>query len=108
MKCSLIISTYNWPEALDLVLKSVLRQTTMPSKVIIADDGSKAETRLLVEEYKKIFSVPLIHVWQEDNGFRLATIRNKAISNSNFTYIIQIDGDVILNKNFIKDTRSAL
>ena len=103
MKCSLIISTYNWPEALDLVLKSVLRQTTMPSEVIIADDGSKAETRLLVEEYKKIFSVPLIHVWQEDNGFRLATIRNKAISNSNFTYIIQIDGDVILNKNFIKD-----
>jgi len=103
MKCSLIISTYNWPEALDLVLKSVLRQTTMPSEVIIADDGSKAETRLLVEDYKKIFSVPLIHVWQEDIGFRLATIRNKAISNSNFPYIIQIDGDVILNKNFIKD-----
>ena len=102
MKCNLIISTYNWPEALDLVLKSVLRQTTMPTEGIIADDGSKAETRLLVEEYKKIFSVPLIHVWQEDNGFRLATIRNKAISNSNFTYIIQIDGDVILNKNFIK------
>lgn len=103
MKCSLIISTYNWPEALDLILKSVLKQTTMPSEVIIADDGSKAETRLLIEEYKKKISVPLIHVWQEDNGFRLAAIRNKAISNSNYPYIIQIDGDVILNKNFIKD-----
>lgn len=103
MECSLIISTYNWPEALDLVLKSVIRQTIMPSEVIIADDGSKVETSLLIEEYKKIFPVPLIHVWQEDNGFRLATIRNKSILISNFPYIIQIDGDVILNKNFIKD-----
>lgn len=103
MKCSLIISTYNWPEALDLVLKSVLRQTTMPSEVIIADDGSKAETRLLIEKYKENFPVPLIHVWQEDEGFRLAAIRNKAILKTNSDYIIQIDGDVILDKNFIKD-----
>lgn len=103
MKCSLIISTYNWPEALDLVLKSVLRQTTMPSEVIIADDGSKAETRLLIEEYKKEISVPLIHVWQEDNGFRKSEILNKAILTTNSDYIVQVDGDVILNKNFIKD-----
>lgn len=103
MECSLIISTYNWHEALDLVLKSVIRQTIMPSEVIIADDGSKVETSLLIEEYKMIFPVPLIHVWQEDHGFRKSKILNKAISKSTFNYIIQIDGDVILNKNFIKD-----
>lgn len=103
MECSLIVSTYNWPEALELVLKSILNQTIMPSEVIITDDGSKDETRLLIEKYKKIFSIPLIHIWQEDNGFRKSEILNKAILQSTNDYIIQIDGDVILNKNFITD-----
>jgi glycosyltransferase involved in cell wall biosynthesis len=103
MKCSLIISTYNWPEALDLVLKSVLRQKTMPLEVVIADDGSNTKTLLLIEEYKKQIPVPLIHVWQEDAGFQKCKILNKAILKTNSDYIIQVDGDVILNKNFIKD-----
>ena len=36
---SLIISTYNWPEALELVLKSILTQYVFPNEIIIADDG---------------------------------------------------------------------
>lgn len=103
MKCSLIITTYNWPEALDLVLKSVLNQNDMPSEIIIADDGSKELTKLMIEEYKAKFTIPLVHVWQEDNGFQRSKILNKAILKANFDYIIQVDGDVILNKNFIKD-----
>ena len=42
-------------------------------------------------------------VWHEDNGFRLATIRNKAIAAAKYDYIIQIDGDIIMNKHFIED-----
>ena len=37
---SLIIATYNWPEALRLCLDSILRQTILPSEIIIADDCS--------------------------------------------------------------------
>lgn len=40
---SLIIATYNWPEALRLCLDSILRQTILPSEIIIADDGSVKE-----------------------------------------------------------------
>lgn len=103
LKASLLISTYNWPSALDLVLKSILAQSTLPCEVIIADDGSKKETTDLIKKYQENFPVPLIHVWQEDNGFRLAEIRNKAIARSNAEYIIQIDGDIIIHKHFIKD-----
>lgn len=103
MTASLIISTYNWPEALELCLMSVLNQSKMPLEVIIADDGSKLETKLLIEKYKKKFTVPLNHVWHEDKGFRLAEIRNKAIKIAIGDYIIQVDGDVILHKNFIED-----
>lgn len=100
---SLIISTYNWPEALELSLLSVMNQTVLPNEVIIADDGSREETRKLIENFQNKFPVPLIHIWHEDNGFRLATIRNKAIAKAKSDYIIQIDGDIIMNKNFVKD-----
>ncbi|HRE77217.1 MAG TPA: glycosyltransferase family 2 protein [Flavobacterium sp.] len=101
--CSLIISTYNWPEALDLCLKSAINQSISPNEIIIADDGSREETKYLIEHYTKISKVQIVHVWHEDTGFKLAEIRNKAIAKSSYSYIIQVDGDVILNSNFVKD-----
>jgi glycosyltransferase involved in cell wall biosynthesis len=100
---SLIISTYNWESALYLCLSSVLYQKVLPNEVIIADDGSCERTRDVVAFFQKKFPVPLHHVWQEDNGFQLAKIRNKAIKKAQFEYVIQVDGDLILDKNFIKD-----
>jgi glycosyltransferase involved in cell wall biosynthesis len=44
LKVSLIITTYNWPEALFLVLKSVKNQFILPDEIIVADDGSSKET----------------------------------------------------------------
>jgi glycosyltransferase involved in cell wall biosynthesis len=103
IKCSLIISTYNWPQALELCLKSVSKQKHLPNEVIIADDGSGEETRLLINELQKWFPVPLLHAWHQDLGFRKTIILNKAIQKSSFEYIIQADGDVILDKHFIGD-----
>jgi len=101
--CTLLISTYNRPDALELCLKSVMLQSIMPQEVIIADDGSKDDTRALVERYQKIVHVPFIHVWHPDEGFQLAKIRNRGIAKASQPYIIQIDGDLILHKHFIKD-----
>lgn len=100
---SLIVSTYNWPEALDLVLLSILNQTVFPIEVIIADDGSTNKTKELIEKYQKIFPVKLMHVWHEDDGFRKTIILNEAYRIAQGDYIIQIDGDIILNKYFIED-----
>ena len=100
---TLLISTYNWPEALELVLLSIQKQTQLPDEVIIADDGSKQETTKLINKFKKDFGCPLIHVWHEDKGFRKTLILNKAIAITSTDYIIQIDGDCILHKDFIKD-----
>ena len=97
MTVSLIISTYNWPRALYLCLDSVMQQTVMPSEILIADDGSGMSTRDVVKHFENISPVPVRHIWHEDNGFRLAAIRNKAIAASKGKYIIQIDGDLILN-----------
>lgn len=100
---SLIITTYNWPGVLNLCLLSVKGQQELPDEVIIADDGSTEATKLLIEEFKKDFPVPLIHVWQPDEGFQLSRIRNKAIAVASKEYIIQVDGDLILHPMFVAD-----
>ena len=53
MNSALVISTYNWPEALELVLKSVRTQIVYPDEVIIADDGSTDETKKLINKNQK-------------------------------------------------------
>jgi len=100
---SLFLTTYNWPEALALVLQSISQQTTLPDEVIIADDGSGAATKKVIDQYRELLPFPLIHCWQEDNGYRINAVRNKAISQAKYSYIIQIDGDIILDKHFISD-----
>tara|TARA_B110000008_G_scaffold181954_1_gene180980 strand:+ start:929 stop:1714 length:786 start_codon:yes stop_codon:yes gene_type:complete len=103
MKCSLIITTYNRPEALILVLHSLLDQSILPDEVIIADDGSDSSTSNLIKEFNLQNEVNAIHSWQEDKGFRLSKSRNRAIAKAKSEYIIVIDGDMILHKDFIKD-----
>lgn len=103
MKTTLLISTYNWPDALRLCLESVFRQTVLPDEIVIADDGSSMETHELIEEMRGKSPIPIIHVWQEDDGFRLTMIRNKAVAASSGDYILQIDGDCMLPETYVRD-----
>jgi glycosyltransferase involved in cell wall biosynthesis len=103
MNCSLIICTYNWPDALRLVLVSAIFQSIPPNEIIIADDGSGESTQELIQELAKKTLIPIIHSWQKDDGCRISHSRNKAIAKSNYEYIIMIDGDTVLHQDFIKD-----
>ena len=87
MRVSLIITTYNWPESLILVLMSIENQTIMPQEVIIADDGSTVETQEIISKFQKDSKLNIIHSWQKDNGFRAAKSRNKAIAKSSGDYL---------------------
>ena len=101
---SLVITTYNWPKALEMCLNSALNQTVSPKEIIIADDGSKQETIDLVKRFQQSYPKNnIIHSWQEDDGFRLSMSRNKAINCASGKYLIIIDGDLILEKHFIQD-----
>lgn len=100
---SLIVTTYNRADALRQVLLSVLHQSVLPLEVLVADDGSRNDTKELVESLAITYPVPLRHVWHEDTGFRLAMIRNRAIAQAKGDYIINIDGDILLPRHFIKD-----
>jgi len=105
MKITLIIVTYNRPDALAAILQSIEKQSELPHEVIIADDGSVNDTRQLIEKMSAGFPTPLLHVWQPDEGFRTSRIRNEAIKISNGDYFIFSDGDLVLHQKFIEDFR---
>lgn len=103
MRTSLIITTYNWPESLGLVLNSVCRQSVKADQVIIADDGSGQETARTVVEILRNSALKYCHVWHEDRGVRQSRIKNLAVKHAEFPYLIFIDHDVVLHPDFIKD-----
>jgi len=100
---SIIVSTYNRPDALGKCVESIFYQSTLPDEIVIADDGSGEETRSLVRQLQQKSPVPLVHVWQEDKGYQLARIRNRSFATAKGEYLIQIDGDLILEKHFMGD-----
>ena len=100
---AILVATYNWPEALKKSLESILCQTVLPDEIIIADDGSDKNTEAVINDIKEKTSIPVTHLWQEDNGFRKTLILNKAVAHIKSDYIIQIDGDIVLDPHFIED-----
>ena len=101
METSLIITTYNRPEALEWVLASVERQRVRPTQVIVADDGSRIGKCDVVRQWSD--RLPIVHVWQPDNRFRAARIRNLAISKVLSEHIVFIDGDCLLPPDFLAE-----
>ncbi|HVY59576.1 MAG TPA: glycosyltransferase family 2 protein [Xanthobacteraceae bacterium] len=98
---SVIVATYERPDALDAVLRSLARQTDATFEVIVADDGSGPAAARVVADWRSRLGVRLDHVWHEDRGFRLAEIRNRAISASRGVYCIFLDGDCLARPNFV-------
>ena len=106
LSVSIIITTYNWPQALSQVLEAIkLQYDNHPLEVIVADDGSTQETARLIHLIKASYPVPLYHVWQPDEGFQAAKIRNRAIAKASYDYIIFLDGDCVPLSGFLKNHR---
>ncbi|HVO23105.1 MAG TPA: glycosyltransferase [Candidatus Margulisiibacteriota bacterium] len=95
LQLSVIVSTYNNPRALSLVLAGLARQTVTDFEVLIADDGSGPDTKALLDRFARDARFPLRHVWHADEGFRKCTILNKAIVAARGNYLIFFDGDCV-------------
>ncbi|MBT4530767.1 MAG: glycosyltransferase family 2 protein [Phycisphaerae bacterium] len=102
---SLIVSTYNQPDFLRLVLHGVANQTDTDFELLIADDGSTPETKSLIDEFKQKNSFAITHIWHDDNGFQKAQILNKAVLASKNDYVVFLDGDCVPRTHHVRDHR---
>jgi len=98
---AVIVTTYNRPDALAAVLSGYLAQTDRNFDLIVADDGSTAETTAVIDAARHRADFGITQVWHEDIGFRAAAIRNRAIARTNAEYIIFSDGDCIPTPDFV-------
>ena len=103
---SVLLATYNWPQALKICLESLSTQTDLDFEIIIADDGSTTTTKDLIEAIQKNFPVKITHLWQEDQGFRKTRILNQAIQAAHGEYLVFLDGDCIVQPDFISQHRA--
>ncbi|WP_229505003.1 glycosyltransferase family 2 protein [Massilia mucilaginosa] len=103
---SIVIATYNRPDALEAVVQACFAQSDRQFEIIIADDGSGEPTRACVARLQQRATVPLLHVWQPDQGFRLAMARNQGILASRGEYIVLLDGDCIPQRDFVARHRA--
>ncbi|GAL67930.1 glycosyltransferase family 2 protein [Jejuia pallidilutea] len=101
IEVSVIISTYNKPAYLEKVLWSYQFQTFKNFEVVIADDGSTDDTKMLIKKIAKKVNYSIQHVWQPDDGFQKTKILNKATVAAKAKYLIYTDGDCVARNDFI-------
>ena len=102
MRAAVILSTYDQPEWLQKALWGYARQTHRDFEVVVADDGSDAATRAVIDEARAAYpGLELRHVWHPDRGYRKCVILNRAILAADAPYLIFSDGDCIPRHDFV-------
>jgi glycosyltransferase involved in cell wall biosynthesis len=87
---------------LGLCLQSLKNQSFRDFEILIADDGSKEETRILIQKYIQEFPIKITHLWHEDIGCRKTIIGNRAINSANGQYLIFLDGDCVVQPDYLQ------
>jgi len=100
---------------IEQVLKTVCSQTIRPKRWVIVDDGSKDNTKELVQSYSQKFE--WIQVVNTDNidekrasGSKVVRAFNKGleqIENHNYDFLVKLDADLILPDNYFEEVASA-
>ncbi len=101
MRISVILSTYNAPEALERAVWGYEAQTFRDFELVVADDGSTDETRHLIERLQAENRLQIRHVWHQDEGFRKCRILNRATEVATGEYLVYSDGDCIPRDDFL-------
>ncbi len=101
MKTSLMMTTYNSPAWLGKVLVGCACQSLPADEIIIADDGSSDDTAEVISRAAQDLALPLVHIWQPDQGFRKCQALNRAVAAAHGDYCIFTDADCIPHRDFI-------
>lgn len=99
---SVIISLYNRAHLLRKALISLAQQSSLPTEIIISDDGSDEDVMTPIQEIVSRFTIKVKYVRQEHRGFRLAKCRNNGVRASSGDYLIFLDQDLVFTKYFLK------
>ena len=106
MTISVLVATYEWPDGLFAVLRGLADQSDADFEVVVCDDGSGPETAKVVELCRS--HLRLTHVRQEDEGYRLARVRDLGAHSATGDVLVFVDGDTVPRRHFVRALREAV
>ena len=104
---TVIVNTYEWPSALDVVLRALSEQRGDSFDVVVAEDAHGAETQVVVERWRGAFGERLMHVRQDDRGDRRTRILNLAALSARGDFLLFVDGDSVPRRRLVEAVRRA-
>jgi glycosyltransferase involved in cell wall biosynthesis len=107
MKISLLVTTYNDPFRLEKTLLHLLRQKPQPLEILVCDDGSTPETKVLVDRFAAISETPIRHLFQTNDGWNAPGVRNLGAMTARGDYLLMTDGDCVPHPGFMRDHHAA-
>ncbi|GAK93159.1 glycosyltransferase [Nonlabens ulvanivorans] len=100
---TVVIPCYNDGPYINQAVNSVLKQSLLPEKIIIIDDGSQEDT---LDVLRKIES-PLVEIdYQENSG--VCSARNRAIEMAATDYILTLDADDYFEPTFLEKAHAII
>ena len=103
---SIIIPCYNVEKYLKKCIDSVLNQTYKNIEIILIDDGSTDKTKIICDEYFRQNN-NIIQVFHNDNH-GVSYSRNFGIMKSNGKYIMFVDSDDFIDKDYVENMYNCL
>ncbi len=102
---SVVIPCYNHAKFLEETIESVLKSVYPNIEIIIVDDGSKDASKEVAEGLAAKH-INIRYVYQQNQGPSKA--RNNGISKAKGDYILPLDADDLISKNYISEAVAVL
>ena len=103
---TVIVPVYNSEKYIKKCIESILNQTFKKFELLIINDGSKDNSQKIIEEYQKKDPERIVIVNQENKG--VSRTRNEAIKMANGKYLMFIDNDDYIDKDYIETFVNAI
>jgi glycosyltransferase involved in cell wall biosynthesis len=100
---AVIVTSFERPASLARSLLSLSLQSPLRhlAEIVVADDGSRDNTRQVVERFARDSRVPVAFTTHHHSGFQLCRSRNEGVLASSAPYLAFIDGDCVMAPNFL-------
>lgn len=96
-KVSIIVPVYNVENYIEKCLESLVKQTLSDIEIIIVNDGSKDNSKKIINNYIKKYPEKIIYLEKENGG--LSDARNYGIPYAKGEYIAFLDSDDYVEKD---------
>lgn len=107
MKVSVIVPVYNVEDYLGRCLDSLIEQTYQDYEIICINDCSPDGSAEILDSYQ-CEHPDLIKVYHNENNLGLGKTREKALGLANGDYILFVDSDDYVKRNYISSYADAL